>query len=194
MRYFINFSQDVLSVKRLVSLGPTGTSSEYASRYLADNTDELNIDYPLEIALFDTYELARRELYSCNECGLLVANAYRGINKFYMDSKIHPSIVFFCETPEYGIAVNTELKLNAIESIASHPAPIDLINDLFVEDFPAENIIYADSTSHAATLVAKGAVDAALTTKPSAIKHNLSFISSTRTIPMVWTLFTNTFA
>jgi hypothetical protein len=68
------------------TLGPAGTSSEAAARYLAGTLG--HTDKPVAVALFRSYEEAWTALREKRASRLLVANAYQGISKFYMDRSL----------------------------------------------------------------------------------------------------------
>lgn len=169
------------------TLGPSGTSSEYASqffhRWMSDNYS----DSCHAIHLDDTYELARKNIK--DQGGLLiVANAYPKINDFYMDTSLKLLATFLYDTPLYGLVANRELPDRPLY-IASHPAPVPLIAELLPDGLCIEKLIEMPSTSAAAQAVASGEVDIALTTEIAARIHKLAFISRTRPIHMLWSVF-----
>ncbi len=169
------------------TLGPSGTSSEYASqffhRWMKDNYSNSHH----EIYLNESYEHARNNIN--NEKGLLiVANAYPKINDFYMDTRLKLLATFLYDTPLYGLVTNGELPDRPLY-IATHPAPIPLIDELLPDGLFIEKIIEMPSTSAAAKAVASGEVDIALTTEIAAKIHQLNFISRTRPIHMLWSVF-----
>lgn len=169
------------------TLGPSGTSSEYASqffhRWMSDNYSN---SYH-EIYLNDSYEVARNKIK--DEKGLLiVANAYPKINDFYMDTRLKLLATFLYDTPLYGLVTNKKLPDRPLY-IASHPAPVPLIDELLPEGLHIEKIIETPSTSAAALAVVSGKVDIALTTEIAAKIHKLNFISRTRPIYMLWSVF-----
>ncbi|MEM6160962.1 bacilysin biosynthesis protein BacA [Erwinia sp. P6884] len=169
------------------TLGPSGTSSEYASQFfhlwMRDNYSNSHH----EIFLNETYELARDNIK--NEKGILiVANAYQKINDFYMDTRLKLLATFLYDTPLYGLVANRELPDRPLY-IASHPAPIPLIKELLPDGLHIKQVIEMPSTSAAAQAVVSRKVDVALTTEVAARIHKLSFISRTRPIHMLWSVF-----
>lgn len=169
------------------TLGPSGTSSEYASqffhRWMSDNYASSYHD----IHLNDSYELARNNIR--DEKGLLiVANAYPKINDFYMDTRLKLLATFLYNTPLYGLVTNKELPARPLY-IASHPAPVPLIEELLPQGLRIAKVIEMPSTSAAAQAVVSGEVDVALTTEIAARIHQLNFISRTRPIHMLWSVF-----
>lgn len=74
--------------------------------------------------------------------------------------------------------------------IATHPAPTPLIYQLLPEDFGIKEIVNRLSTSASALAVVNDEVHAALTTAKAADAYGLNFISATRPIRMLWSVFT----
>lgn len=169
------------------TLGPAGTSSEYASQFFHHwMTDNYQSSHH-EIHLNNSYELARNKI-NTEKGVLIVANAYPKINDFYMDTRLKIVATFLYDTPLYGLVTNRELPDRPL-SIASHPAPVPLIAELLPEGLKIEKIIEMPSTSAAAQAVVSGEVDLALTTEIAARLHELNFISRTRPIHMLWSVF-----
>lgn len=170
------------------TLGPEGTSSEQAARLLWRQLT------PLEeprVRLYDRYELAAEALRNNEVSHFVVANAYRNVNEFYMDTGLALRAVFVMDTPLYGLAKPSDSKeIPASPTIASHPSPVPLIMQLLPADYTAGEITIMPSTSAAALAVKEHATDLALTTEIAARAHGLSFISRTRPIRMVWSVFT----
>jgi hypothetical protein len=74
--------------------------------------------------------------------------------------------------------------------VATHPAPEPLIDQLMPSRFRLTETIKSGSTSLAAAAVSQGEVDLALTTAPAAVRHDLFFVSGSRYIRMLWSIFT----
>ncbi|MCV6959817.1 bacilysin biosynthesis protein BacA [Erwinia amylovora] len=185
--HFMNIGLDRAVDFPVHTLGPAGTSSEYASQFFNDWMNENYEKCPREIHLNDSYECARENIK--DEKGLLiVANAYPNINEFYMDTKLKLLATFFYDTPLYGLVANKTLPDRPLY-IASHPAPIPLIEELLPAGISVERIVKMSSTSAAAHAVAICEVDIALTTEVAARIHNLDFVSPTRPIHMLWSVF-----
>lgn len=169
------------------TLGPSGTSSEYASQYFCGWMNEKYESSQHPLTLNNTYELARDNLR--NSQGLLiVANAYPQINDFYMDTSLKLLATFLFDTPLYGLVTSQTLPDRPLY-VASHPAPVPLIQELLPAGLTIERVVEMPSTSAAAQAVACGEVDMALTTEIAARLHNLNFISATRPIHMLWSVF-----
>lgn len=171
------------------TLGPAGTSSEVAARRYAVQMS--GPDGPaVDVRLFDTYERAGDALQSHEVSHVVVANAYKGINPFYMDPTMELAGVFVMDTPLYGIAMSRGAgPVPDAPTIASHPSPEPIIAQLLPPRHLTHKVIHHNSTSAAARAVVEGTADLALTTVPAAQLHGLQFISGTRPIRMVWSVF-----
>ncbi|REL31308.1 bacilysin biosynthesis protein BacA [Thalassotalea euphylliae] len=172
----------------IFTLGPKGTSSEFASVHFCNWMKKYYSNSDHEINLKQTYEEARDNLTGQNGL-LIVANAYSRINDFYMDPRLSLLATFVLDTPPYGLAVANNHLLKEKFNIASHPAPIPLIEELLPQHLEVEQVIQMPSTSAAAKAVASGDVDMALTTEIAARINKLTFISKCRPIHMLWSVF-----
>lgn len=175
-------------VSAVGTLGPQGTSSEAAARHFIRLSGSDSFQPPIH--LFDTYEEAGAALRGGQVTHLLVANAYSAVNQFYMDADLALANVFVMDTPLYGIAVPRNGAVPDSPTIATHPAPEPVIGQLLPSRHATYKVIHFPSTSAAARAVTDGIADLALTTVPSAELHDLEFISDTRPILMVWSVFT----
>lgn len=179
----------------IATLGPVGTSSEAAAHYLvryltADWADRLSEPRRYPVRLFDRYELAAESVLITGDALLLVANAYHAASAFYMEPRLELLGVFCFDTPHYGIASLSGRLPDGPMRVASHPAPIPIIDELLAHRGSITNtVVLSDSTSAAALAAANGEVDVALTTAPAAAAHGLAFVTRTRTIRMVWSVF-----
>ena len=174
---------------QIATLGPSGTSSEASAKYLLSSLKDQHGKY----SLFPSYEDAYESLVSGASNVLLVANAYKGIDKFYMSKDIQFLFPFIFETPLYGVAKKPyeELTRERPLIVATHHAPSCLL-PWFLADFDRKyEVLFVNSTSEAAVKLQKGEVDLCLTTANAAEKYNAEFISPTRTILMLWSVFGN---
>lgn len=171
----------------IYTLGPAGTSSEAAaSHYIESNVEPVLTT----VGLCGTYEEAQRQLEADLDPGarVVVANAYRDINHFYMSPTVCISDVFRMHTPRYGVAVLRTPRRSQVE-LTTHPAPVPLIDTLMPPDLTVAKIASADSTAAAAEAVARGEYEAAITTEYAAARCGLHFISKSLSFEMVWTVF-----
>ncbi|QKW07739.1 hypothetical protein HUT18_16460 [Streptomyces sp. NA04227] len=183
------FRLPVTASLRISSLGPTGTSSEQACRTLRGHLLRRGQE-GAEIDLCDEYEEAGEKLLSGASDLVVVANAYSGVERFYMDPALCLAAVFVKDTPHYGIAGLPGSDPGRKAAVVTHPAPRALVEELLPERFDLTEIVFASSTSAAAETVVRGEVPLALTTAPAARLHGLEFLSRTRPIRMVWSVFT----
>jgi hypothetical protein len=172
---------------RVATLGPRFTSSDIAVRYF---TELLEHKYGLrgEVAIYATFDEAASAVIAGSASAIVVANAYSGVNSYYMDARLALAAVFIHPTPPYGLAGMPEVKLPQCCRIAVHPACIPLLNEMVPRTQFYEEVI-APSTSTAATMVLNKEVDLALTNAEAVRELGLCFISHTRRIQMVWSLF-----
>lgn len=166
--------------------GAPGTSSEQAALclWLGRGTSG-----PASIQLHDTYEEACAALHDGAASHLLVANAYPHINTFYMSPKLQLAGAFIFDTPPYGIAAPHGHTVRGRPRIATHSAPVPLIEELIPDEYREAELVLADSTSAAAVKARERETDLALTTEPAAKANSLCFISRTRSIRMLWSVF-----
>jgi prephenate decarboxylase len=189
---FLDFTRAV-SARTTISiatLGPAGTSSEHVARAFLSSvgTGESRCE------LFDSYEGAARTVESGENDLLLVANAYGDINRFYISQTLCLTTFFVHDTPPYGLARRRDGSPLGVEAplvVATHPAPAHLLPWLMktsgLEGQPTVRLV--SSTSEAARLVAEGCVDACVTNDCARSRHQLEFLSRTRQIQMLWSVF-----
>ncbi|HVB43985.1 MAG TPA: hypothetical protein VNF47_14955 [Streptosporangiaceae bacterium] len=176
-----------IPIDSIATLGPEGTSSENAARYLWNSRGGGGDPVVL---LYSTYEDAGDALREGIASHLVAANAYSAINAFYMDPGLSLAAAFVCETPPYGLASPNPAAVPQLVTVASHPAPVPLVDELLPAGYALAGILRTDSTSAAAIKAQRLEIDLALTTQPAAAVHKLQFISRTRTIQMLWSVFT----
>jgi len=177
---------------KFATLGPNGTSSEFVTKQLCQR---IKCDLS-NIKLFDTYEQALENVKSGTSNVLLVANAYHGINNFYMDNHLELLATFIKNTPQYGIASRYDFDLSSIENksilrIASHPAPtkkLESYNDGIFKNKKFDIRLF-DSTSAAAKSVKNKKFDLCFTNAQAVDMYDLKFISNLTNISMVWSIF-----
>lgn len=174
---------------RIATLGPAGTSSETAATRLAEYLAQRGFA-ETGVVLHDQYEAAADALRADAASLLVVANAYANVSEFYMDTALRLVGAFVLDTPLYGIAATSDSPTSGPVRVASHPAPVPLIEELI--DHERYQVVHVErfpSTSAAAAAVGRGVVDLALTTEPARARHGLRFVSSARPIRMLWSVF-----
>ncbi|MBM7644579.1 bacilysin biosynthesis protein BacA [Scopulibacillus daqui] len=171
----------------VATLGPSGTSSEAAAKHFLSELNCKNGQYKL----YPTYEEAFEGLISGKSDFLIVANAYERIDRIYMSQESHLLFPFVYETPLYGIAKRSgeNLPENQPLKIATHHAPVSLI-PWFLTDFNYKyDVLFVKSTSEAAMKLRDGEVDLCVTTENAVKKYGVKFITKTRPILMLWSVF-----
>jgi len=172
----------------IATLGPRGTSSEVAAYRVLGLCGE-EIGDGGRVRLCPSFEEAGEAVVEGSETALVVANAYSEINALYMNPALFLAGAFILPTPDYGVVAPPNAPLPLKVSIATHPAPRALIDELVPPSFLVRETLPATSTSEAALMVARGEVDLALTNETSAREHRLRFVSRTRPIRMLWSVF-----
>ncbi len=178
----------VLPSQYLATLGPQGTSSELAAEFLLSNLPR-EFAARMGVKLFDSFEAAAASVQEESCSLLLVANAYERINHFYMDSRLRVLDTFIHVTPNYGIAARQPVDTARAYRLATFPSVVPLIAELLPPGLQIHETVMAKSTSDAARRVVAGEVELAVTNESSIQQNGLHFISRTRPIRMVWTLF-----
>lgn len=183
---FIDYLEQIDPID-IATLGPAGTSSETAAKYILRDLKNKYAKY----SLYPTYEEAYHQVVEKAKTLLLVANAYEGIDKIYMSSKLNFLFSFPFETPYYGLAQAEDYQLpkDRTLKIATHHAPSSLIPWFMNGDQIDYKPVLVSSTSEAATMVKNKQVDLCVTNTTSAEKYNVKFISRMRPILMQWSLF-----
>lgn len=185
---FLNLSVGDWREVMIHTLGPSGTSSEAAAGFFTEWLGQRFPESQVQINLSDSYEHACSAMDERIPGVLIVANAYPQIHNFYMNPRLSLVATFVFDTPEYGLVSKGPLTTRKL-TIATHPAPLMLIQELLPDGLEVDSVIFSLSTSAVAAAVAVGEVDVALTTEVAAHIHGLQFISKTRPIRMLWSVF-----
>jgi bacilysin biosynthesis protein BacA len=185
-------------ITSIATLGPEGSSSQCAARYLSSLIGE-----QLEVLLFNTFEQASEHVESNESCLLLVANAYQRVDNFYMNDRTLLLGSFFFAPPTYYLACKdiSNLKLKVLSektiSIASHHAPLSQLDNLIrssektvfgIQKSQVE-VQLTDSTSDGAQKTAAEIVDCCLANIDAINLNNLTVISHPLHIEMTWVVF-----
>ncbi|MEE3644781.1 MULTISPECIES: bacilysin biosynthesis protein BacA [unclassified Brenneria] len=190
-RRLLNFGIGDWCDVNIHTLGPNGTSSEAAAGFFTEWFEQRYPGSRVRLNLSDSYEHARSSMETDTPAVLIVANAYPEIHNFYMEPQLSLVATFVFDTPLYGLVSKGPLTTSK-PTVATHPAPRLLIEELLPQGLEIGSVVLALSTSAAAAAAAKGEVDMALTTEVAANIHGLHFISNTRPIRMLWSVFAHT--
>jgi prephenate dehydratase len=172
----------------IATLGPAGTSSEVAAGELVARLRKAFHAHP-RVNLHPSFESAAEAVCDGRADLLLVANAYPRVADFYRDDSLCLVGAFILSTPPYGIAAAPDAPIPFVVRVATHPGPAPLVRQLLSPAFFAREVELVPSTSVAASHVATGQAHLALTNETSVRTAGLEFISSTRVIVMLWSLF-----
>jgi len=183
------FSDYINSLSKIdiATLGPKGTSSEATGAYLLSliNREDATC------SVYPSYETAMESVTSGKSNLLLMANAYCKIDKAYMCSKLNLLLAFEYQTPVYGLAKKNDHQLlkERTLKIATHHAPSSLI-PWFLNGFTSDyKVVLVESTSQAAIMTQQGVYDMCVTNSNAVQAYDLEFMSPTRPIRMVWSVF-----
>lgn len=182
-RYIENLSQVYVA-----TLGPAGTSSELATSHLLSS---ILRKQDAKFSLFSSYEESFDSLLKRDNNLLVVANAYERVDKFYMSIETKFLFSFVFDTPLYGVAKVPDYELPKTRPlrIATHHAPSSLIPWFLSNSRLTYKIVLVNSTSQAALSAQRGEVDLCVTNLDSAQRYGVDFISPTRSIRMLWSVF-----
>ncbi|MET7834725.1 prephenate dehydratase [Micromonospora sediminicola] len=170
----------------VATLGPPGTSSHLTAAFLAER-------HALRIELCDTFDAVLGALVDRRVDQALVPSAYQGATRFHWHRDLRLDAYFAQATPEYGIAARadgapdgagevTVAALWEVRRIFGDLAPPALA------DRPVR-WVDADSTQHAAELLAAGDADLAVTNAPGVRRHALRWVVRRPGAEIVWLLF-----
>jgi len=141
-----------------------------------------------EVATYATFNDAAGAVMDGSASAIVVANAFSGVNIYYMDARLVLAAVFIHPTPPYGLAGMPQVRPPQCCRIAVHPACMPLLEEMVPKTQSYEEVV-APSTSAAAMMVLNKEVDLALTNAEAVRELGLSFVSHTRPIQMVWSVF-----
>ncbi|PHG55672.1 type 2 periplasmic-binding domain-containing protein [Bacillus toyonensis] len=177
------------SVFHVATLGPRGTSSEYAAKSFI-HTCIPSVPIDNYVHLMATFEECMDQVLEGLIMYAIVPHAYEGIKNFYMHPDLELFQLFRCDTPMYGLAVRPgfyfEDELLESHTIVSHPAPISLL-----KYYTGKEAVFKEvsSTSMAAELVREKVYDLAITNEIAREQNQLKFMYTFKSIPMSWSVF-----
>lgn len=169
------------------TLGPPGSSSEQAVRYLGRHMASIRLTYRLE----DSFEAVLALLQQQDIDLAVVPHAYAGIHRFYMMPELKLLRLFVMPTPVYGLAVHPQPTPGKGKPVlVTHPAPLPILRHL-VDDPSQFDVQIVGSTSVAARLVRDGKADWAITNEVALTTYGLEFTKVYGPIVMSWSVFTH---
>lgn len=172
------------------SLGPEGTTTYEATKYLKDYISKIAPEAKSNIMLRNTFDKIYEDLKNGTIDLAIVPNPYEDVTKYYWDEETHLLFFFELQTPLYGLACKDKNILQKSKlTVATGPA----VNSLFTKLFTEDNIEYeyynVNSTTEAAMAVNNGKADLAITNETSIMNSDLFFISDTYNISVLWSIF-----
>lgn len=171
----------------LGTLGPSGTSSHVAAGPLVER-------HGLHVRLFDTFDDVLAALVDRKVEYALVPSAYQGLTRFHWHRDLRLVAFFPQATPEYGIAALSDTAPPAGHGPVSVAAMWE-VRRIYAEVVPAAlgerevHWVDADSTQHAAEILAAGGADLAVTNAPGVRAHGLSWVARRPGAEILWTVF-----
>ncbi|MFB7513014.1 hypothetical protein [Streptomyces sp. NPDC056144] len=171
----------------LATLGPAGTSSELAARFLA-------AEHGLSVELFATFDEVLDHVIGHKADLALVPSAYGGLTRFHWHRDLSLQGFFPMATPEYGIASTTGGPPAPGEGPVTVAAMWE-VRRIYAEVVPDEladrevTWVDAPSTQAAAEAVAAGHAELAVTNTPGIRAHDLRWLAVRPGAEIIWTLF-----
>ena len=187
---------DKLEKIQICTLGPQGTSSNYAAKYLISNLDKNN--NRSEIILKEDFHMIYNELHKKKVNYALIPAAYENITDFFWNKEFENIFNFILETPNYGLVCKKSSNFRKKEKIkvSTVPAVQNLIG-FFAEELLSEKKlkqINTNSTTEAVIFLLENKVDIALTNQTSFKLYKdrgLKFISKKHSVKILWSIFKN---
>lgn len=181
---------------KIGTLGPNGTSSEQALKYLISNISNYNYKIEFEKHLMNTF----KNVYESLNDGLinyaLIPTAYERITDFFWNNNFINNLNFIFPTPEYGIVCKNNYRpiKNRKTRIACCPAVENIIAYLSNGELQDDQIerVKTNSTTEAVICLINDGADLAITNKTSFELYSdkdIKFISKTYNANIVWALF-----
>ncbi|MFF3978596.1 hypothetical protein [Streptomyces sp. NPDC001828] len=175
----------------LGTLGPAGTSSDLAARFLA-------AEHGLRVELFTTFDDVLHQLLSGTVELALVPSAYGGLTGFHWHRDLRLRAFFPQATPEYGIA--SPAGPGAAAGVPPGEGPVAVaamweVRRIYAEVAPpglaGREVVWVDaaSTQHAAEILAAGGAELAVTNAPGVRAHGLRWVARRPGAEIIWTLF-----
>lgn len=180
-------------ILRVGTLGPQGTTSMVALDRLGHRLAHLG-GPDVHAVPYDSFE----ELLAAVSSGggpsyALVPAAAECATRFFWSPRLRLDATFSTPTPQYGIAARPPGLREGILRLATLHETRRLVELLDGAEGGRGGYdiawVPAESTIHAAQLVAEGRADAAITNEPGRAAHRLSFQVSRPGVPMVWLIF-----
>jgi len=195
---FIIFQQALEDLKQveITTLGPEGTSSDQAAKYLVKQLYKWSSNCDYNIILLNTFQGVFKYLVENKKGYVLIPNAYENINEFYWNPNFSNVLNFLFSTPKYGLIkkIQNDCMGRQKLKIASCPA-VQGIYKYLLQDLLTEKdieIIKTDSTVETVQYILEDKADIGITNESAfkvCGKNDIEFISDTYNTKIVWSLF-----
>lgn len=163
---------------RVHTLGPSGTNCEAAAHHWLEQRGLRNGT----VVLHPTLERAALDVLAEPESSALLACVvYPHLHEIVFKNLALLSMRDCFVFPTHNM-VYAGRAGNARRTVASHPAPVNLLDGHDVE------IVLVNSNSEAAAICSTGATDACITTLPAAQRHQLDIHADFGPVPMGFSL------
>jgi bacilysin biosynthesis protein BacA len=178
---------------RVGTLGPEGTTSMVALERLGHRLAHLGGPDIVPVPYDSFEELLAATGARGGPAYALVPGAAECATRFFWSPQLRLDATFSTPTPEYGIATRGPSLHEGVLRLATlHETRrlVELLDGAEGGRGRYEIVwVPAESTMHAARLVAAGRADAAITNEPGRSAHRLRFQVSRPGVPMVWMVF-----
>lgn len=178
------------------TLGPEGTSSEFALRYFISNIESYNSNIKCDVFLATNFNTIYNALNDNLIKYALVPTAYEKITDFFWNNDFINNLNFIFPTPQYGMVCKNDYRqINDRKvRIACCAAVENTINYLSNGIFKNGEFqkVQTNSTTEAIKSLIDGYADLAITNKTSFDIYSdkdIKFISKTYNANMVWSVF-----
>ncbi|MFC9897553.1 hypothetical protein ACFVMC_28000 [Nocardia sp. NPDC127579] len=172
----------------IATIGPAGTSSDVVAGLLTER-------YGMRVRLFPTFDAVLAAVLDESADLALVPSAYRDITGFHWHPALRLLSYFQYPTPDYGIVRRAQDPPPLPVTGPIHVASMWEVRRLFAELAPPElagravRWRDADSTQHAARLVAAGACELGITNTPGVDTNDLCWVARRPGAEIVWAVF-----
>lgn len=159
------------------TLGPAGTNCEKAAHFWFKSKGM----HDYRVILHDTLEVAVDHIVDISHA-LLGCVVYPDLHRLVFSNfkKLYLSETFVMDT--YEMVLATKNSGGSIESIVSHPAPVDLVSGYDCQ------VTYANSNASAAQMCRSGVSEACVTTGDLAERFDLNIRERFGIVPMGFTI------
>ncbi|GAA0799407.1 prephenate dehydratase [Spirilliplanes yamanashiensis] len=180
----------------LGTLGPAGTSSHQALAHLEERLADHGVTDPFTVRLRPSFDVLLDELVAGTVRYALVPSAYQNATAFHWHPQVRLVFHFVHPTPAYGLAARPGEGVTSRRTVtvATVPEVRSLFHALRPPALRDRRVrwVDADSTVTAAAMLARGAVDLALTNENGRSTYRLDWLSVRAGAAVVWLLFTHT--